>query len=71
MLAAAIKEVKKLPTDVQDTIGINLIDRVAAWRELRAKIAEGIREADAGLAKPLSAKTLIREFRKRHAKGKK
>lgn len=70
-LALAMKEVKKLPEEIQERFGFDLIDRVAAWHELREKIAEGVREADAGLLRPLSARVLIKEFRKRHAKRKK
>lgn len=71
MLSAAIKEIRKLPAQVQDNIGIDLIDRAVAWHEVREKIADGVREADAGLARPLSARTLIKEFRKRYAKREK
>lgn len=71
MLSAAIKEIRKLPAQVQENIGIDLIDRVAAWRELREKIAVGIREADAGLARPLSRKALLKMVREHHAKKEK
>ncbi len=68
ILSAAVKEVKKLPARVQENIGLDLIDRVSAWRELREKIAEGVRQADSGLAQPLSKKTLIKKLREQHAK---
>ncbi|HEY4526399.1 MAG TPA: hypothetical protein VJK53_00910 [Candidatus Paceibacterota bacterium] len=70
LLTAGIKEIKKLPPEMQDSVGMDLIERAVAWRDLREKIMEGVREADAGLGRRISAKALITEFRKRHAKKK-
>lgn len=70
MLTVGVKEIKKLPVEMQDSVGLDLIERAAAWHELREKIMEGVREADAGLGRRISAEDLIREFRKRHGKRK-
>lgn len=71
LLTAGVKEIQKLPVELQDSVGMDLIDRAVAWHDLREKIMEGIREADAGLGRRVSAKELIKEFRKRHGKQKK
>lgn len=68
IFSVAVKQVAKLPKDLRDEWGCEMIDRVAAWHELREKIAVGIRELDAGLGRPLSKKELLKELRKRHAK---
>ena len=69
-LAAAIKKVKELPDETQERFGFEIIDRVAAWHELREKIEKGIRELDAGLGRELSEKDLRAMVRKRHGKKK-
>ena len=66
----ATKEVAKLPKETQEEFGRDLIDRVAAWHTLREKIAEGVRELDAGLGRPLDIKKFMKEFRRRYAKKK-
>jgi len=66
--ALATKEVAKLPKETQAEFGRDLIDRIAAWRELREKIAEGVRELNAGMGRPLDIKKFMKEFRRRHAK---
>ena len=70
-ISLVLKKISKLPLATQDEIGFEILDRIAAWEELREKIAVGIRELDAGLGRPLNRKTLIAEFRKLHAKRKK
>ena len=71
ILTVGVKEIKKLPIEMQDSVGMDLIERAVAWRDLREKIMEGVREADAGLGRRISAKELIKEFRTRHGKKKK
>ena len=68
--ASATREVAKLPKETQAEFGRDLIDRVAAWHQLREKIAEGIRELDAGLGQPLDIKKFMKELRRRHARKK-
>ena len=70
LLTAGIKEIKKLPSEMQDNVGMDLIEHAAAWRALREKIMEGVRELDAGLGRPLDKKEFMKEFRRRHAKKK-
>ena len=70
LLAAGINQIKKLPPEMQDNVGMDLIEHAAAWRELKEKIMEGVRELDAGLGRPLNSKEFMREFRRRHAKKK-
>ena len=65
-----MKKIAKMPPTAQDQFAFEMLDRIAAWEELREKIAVGIRQLDAGLGRPLSKKELITEFRKRHAKRK-
>jgi len=67
-LAEAMKQVKELPDETQDRFAFDIIDRVAAWHEVREKIAAGARELDAGLGRPLSKKDLLAMLRKRHGK---
>jgi len=66
LLAQGVKKVKGLPEGVKDRIGFELIDRAAAWQELREKIMVGVREIDAGLAKPFTKKNLKTMIRKLH-----
>lgn len=68
--ASATKEVAKLPKETQADFGRDLMDRVAAWYQLREKIAVGVRELDAGLGRPLNIKKFMKEFRRKHAKRK-
>jgi len=70
LLAEGVKKIKGLPEEVQDRIGFELIDRAAAWHELREKLMVGIREIDAGLARPLSKKDLLAMIHKRHGTKK-
>ena len=70
LLAAGINQIKKLPPEMQDNVGMDLIEHAAAWRELKEKIMEGVRELDAGLGRPLDKKEFMRELRRRHAKKK-
>ena len=44
LLTAGIKEIKKLPLEMQDNVGMDLIEHAVAWRELREKIMEGVRK---------------------------
>ena len=70
LLTAGINQIKKLPPEMQDNVGMDLIEHAAAWRELKEKIMEGVRELDAGLGRPLDKKEFMKEFRRRHAKKK-
>ena len=70
LLAEGVKKVKGLPEEVQDRIGFELIDRAAAWHDLREKIMVGVREIDAGLAKPFTRKDLKAMIRKLHESKK-
>ena len=70
ILAIAMKKVAGLPAELQEDLSYEIIDRVAAWHELREKIAEGIRSLDAGEGRTLTKRELLKEFRKRHGKKK-
>jgi len=70
MLAIAMKKAAGLPEELQEDLSYEIIDRVAAWHELREKVAEGIRSLDAGEGKILTKKELLKELRKRHGKKK-
>ena len=70
LLTAGIKEIKKLPPEMQDNVGMDLIEHAVAWRELKEKIMDVARELDAGLGRPLDKKEFMKEFRRRHAKKK-
>ena len=67
-LELAIAKISQLPEEAQDRIGLELLDRVAALEQLRAELDIGIREADAGLAKPLDFDVLIKELHEEHAR---
>jgi hypothetical protein len=66
-LELAIAKVSELPEEAQERIGLELLDRLAALEQLRAKIDVGIKEADAGLARPLDIDGVIRRGRERLA----
>ena len=70
-LMLAMKEVKKLPAEMQERFGYEIIDRVAEWHALREKIAAGARELDAGLGRPLNVRDVIHRARARYGKKKK
>lgn len=67
-LELAIAKISQLPEEAQDQIGLELLDRMAALEQLRAELDIGIREADAGLAKPLDFEALIKELHEEHAR---
>jgi hypothetical protein len=66
-LELAIARISQLPEEAQDQIGLELLNRVAAIEELRAKLDIGIRELDAGLGRPLDIEDVIRRGRERFA----
>lgn len=67
-LELAIAKISQLPEEAQDQIGLELLDRMAALERLRAELDIGIREADAGLAKPLDFDVLIKRLHEEHAR---
>ena len=70
-VSLVMKKLTKMPTAAQDQFAFEMLDRIAAWEELREKIAVGVRQLNAGLGRPWSKKEMLAEFRKRHAARKK
>lgn len=70
ILAEGVKKVRELPEEIQERIGFELIDRAAAWHELREKIMVGVRELDAGLGRPFTRRDLKAMIRKLHESKK-
>ena len=71
LLAVAMKKVGTLPPALRDDIGFELLERVAAWHELREKLAEGLADIKAGRVVQIqSAAPFIKELRNRHARRK-
>ena len=69
IFSVAAKKIGKLPPALRDDIGFELLDRVAAWHDLRKKLAEGIADIESGrVVKLPSAASLMRELKRRHGK---
>jgi hypothetical protein len=58
-----------LPEAAQEQLGRELLERIEALTQLRAKIDEGIRELDAGLGEELDIDRFIEQLRDEHAGG--
>lgn len=70
ILATALKKAAALPKELREGLGYEIIDRIAVWHELRAKIAEGIKSLDDGEGRRFTRKELLTALRKRHGKKK-
>ena len=68
VLREAIAKVEALPEAEQDRIARELIDYVEKLSALRADVAIGIRELDAGQGRPLDIEDVIRQARAEHGK---
>ena len=58
-LDLAITKSSALPTETQDQIGREILQRVGSISDLKRDIAVGASELDAGLGKPLDVDALI------------
>jgi len=71
IFAVASKKVAALPPALRDDIGFELLERVAAWNELRKKIAEGLADIAAGrVVKAPTVAQVMKEVKRRHAQKK-
>ena len=68
-LERAMAEVERLPKDIQERIGRELLAHVEKLRSLRADIAKGIRSLDKGAGRELDIEDVIKRARKRYAKA--
>jgi hypothetical protein len=68
ILKLAMDKAAELPEAAQEEIGLKLIDRIAAWKMLRADIQIGIDQLDAGLGREINFEELIRELNEEHAR---
>lgn len=68
VLKVALEKAADLPESVQEEIGFAVIDRVAAWKKLRADIQVGIDQLDAGLGRQIDFEALIKELHEEHAR---
>ena len=68
-LERAMAEVERLPADVQERIGRELLAHVEKLRNLRADIAKGIRSLDRGAGRELDIEDVIKRARRRNAKA--
>jgi hypothetical protein len=68
-LERAIAEVERLPSDMQEKIGRELLAHVEKLRSLRADLAKGIRSLDQGAGRKLDIENVIRRARRRNAKA--
>ena len=66
VLREAIAKVEALPEAEQDRIARELIDYIEKLSALRADVATGIRELDAGQGRPLDIEDVIRQARAEH-----
>jgi hypothetical protein len=67
-LQRAIAEVEKLPSDVQERIGRELLAHIEKLRSLRADLAKGIQSLDRGAGRELDIEDVIRRARRRDAR---
>jgi hypothetical protein len=68
-LERAMAEVERLPADVQERIGRELLAHLEKLRSLRADIAKGIRSLDRGAGRELDIEDVIKRARRRNAKA--
>ena len=68
ILKLAMEKVAELPEATQEQIGLELIDRIAAWEKLRADVQIGIDQLDAGHGREIDIEELIRELNEEHAR---
>jgi hypothetical protein len=68
-LERAIAEVERLPSDMQEKIGRELLAHVEKLRSLRADLAKGVRSLDEGAGRELDIEDVIRRARSRNAKA--
>ena len=66
-LQLAMEKAARLPEAAQEQIGLELLERLAAFEALRADIEIGIRELDAGLGVEIDFEDLIRELHEKYA----
>jgi signal transduction histidine kinase len=69
VLRDAIAKVESLPEDEQDRIARELIDYLDKLAALRADVAVGIRQLDAGDGRELEIEDVIRQAREEHDRG--
>ena len=69
VLRDAIAKVEALPEEEQDRIARELIDYLDKLSALRADIAVGIRQLDAGEGRELDIEDVIRQAREEHGRG--
>jgi len=67
-LERAIAEVERLPSDMQEKIGRELLAHVEKLRALRADLVKGIRSLDEGAGRELDVEDVVRRARTRNAK---
>jgi len=68
-LELAMAKAAALPEATQEQLGRELLERIEALTQLRAKIDEGIRELDAGLGEELDIDKFLDQLRDEHAGG--
>ena len=68
-LERAIAEVERLPSDMQEKIGRELLAYVEKLRSLRADLAKGVRSLDEGAGRELDIEDVIRRARSRNGKA--
>ena len=68
-LELALARAAELPESVQEQLGRELLDRLAALADLRVELEIGIRQLDAGEGSPLDIEALIARARKGYAPG--
>jgi hypothetical protein len=68
-LKLAMAQAAALPEAAQEQLGRELLERIEALTQLRAKIDEGIRELDAGLGEEIDIDKFIEQLRDEHAGG--
>jgi hypothetical protein len=68
-LELAMAKAAALPEAAQEQLGRELLERIEALTQLRAKIDEGIRELDAGLGEELDIDKFLDQLRDEHAGG--
>jgi len=68
-LELALTKASRLSEAAQEQLGREMLERIDTLEELRAEIAIGIRELDAGLGKELDIESVIRQARATHGRG--
>ena len=66
--SVAVKKVAKLPAEIQDEIGLDILDHLAALDEVRAKVREGIRSLERDGGVELDIKAFMKEIRRKHGR---